>query len=134
MIEQVINRRNMHLAYSRVFANKGSAGVDGMQVSELKQHIRKEREAIVTGIINGRYLPQPILGVTIPKSNGKTRLLGIPTVTDSGYSKQLHKQSHHYSSLSLKTTAMVSVPTKTLTSAYNNHSSILMMVTNTLLI
>jgi RNA-directed DNA polymerase len=82
MVEQVINRRNMHLAYSRVFANKGSAGVDGMQVSELKPHIRKEREAIVTGLINGSYLPQPILGVTIPKSNGKTRLLGIPTVTD----------------------------------------------------
>ena len=72
----------MHLAYKQVFANKGSAGVDGMQVSELKPHIRKEREAIVTGLINGSYLPQPILGVTIPKSNGKTRLLGIPTVTD----------------------------------------------------
>lgn len=82
MIEQVINRRNMHLAYKQVFANKGSAGVDGMRVSELKHHIRKEREAIVLSIINGRYLPQPILGVTIPKSNGKTRLLGIPTVTD----------------------------------------------------
>jgi RNA-directed DNA polymerase len=82
MIEQVINRRNMHLAYKQVFANKGSAGVDGMQVSELKHHIRKERGAIVLNIIDGRYLPQPILGVTIPKSNGKTRLLGIPTVTD----------------------------------------------------
>jgi RNA-directed DNA polymerase len=72
----------MHLAYKQVLANKGSAGVDGMQVSELKPHILKEREAIVLRIINGRYLPQPILGVTIPKSNGKTRLLGIPTVTD----------------------------------------------------
>ncbi|HEX8607028.1 MAG TPA: group II intron reverse transcriptase/maturase, partial [Pedobacter sp.] len=82
MIEQVINRRNMHLAYKQVFANKGSAGVDGMQVSELKAHIRKEREAIVLSIINDRYLPQPILGVSIPKGNGKTRLLGIPTVTD----------------------------------------------------
>ena len=82
MIEQVINRRNMHLAYKQVFANKGSAGVDGMGVSELKQHIRREREAIVTGIINGHYLPQPILGVHIPKTGGKTRLLGIPTVTD----------------------------------------------------
>jgi RNA-directed DNA polymerase len=82
MIEQVINRRNMHLAYKQVFANKGSAGVDGMQVSKLKHHIRKEREAIVLHMINGSYLPQPILGVTIPKSNGKTRLLGIPTVTD----------------------------------------------------
>src|SRR3954465_2087385 len=82
MIEQVINRRNMHLAYKQVLANKGSAGVDGMQVSELKPHIRQEREAIVLCIINGSYLPQPTLGVSIPKSNGKTRLLGIPTVTD----------------------------------------------------
>ena len=82
MIEQVINRRNMHLAYQQVVRNKGSAGVDGMQVGELKQHIHKDREAIVLSIINGRYLPQPILGVTIPKSNGKTRLPGIPTVTD----------------------------------------------------
>jgi len=82
MIEQVINRRNMHLAYQQVVRNKGSAGVDGMQVSELKQHIHKDREAMVLSIINGRYLPQPILGVTIPKSNGKTRLPGIPTVTD----------------------------------------------------
>jgi RNA-directed DNA polymerase len=82
MIEQVINRRNMHLAYKQVLANKGSAGVDGMQVSELKPHIRKEREAIVLSMINGSYLPGPILGVTIPKSNGKIRLLGIPTVTE----------------------------------------------------
>ena len=72
----------MHLAYKQVFANKGSAGVDGMGVSKLKPHILKEREAIVLSIINGSYLPQPILGVNIPKGNGKTRLLGIPTVTD----------------------------------------------------
>ena len=82
MIEQVINRRNMHLAYQRVLANKGSAGVDGMAVNELKQLIQKDRETIVLSIINGTYLPAPILGVNIPKSNGKTRLLGIPTVTD----------------------------------------------------
>ena len=72
----------MHLACKQVLANKGSAGVDGMGVSELKQHLCVHREAIVTRIINGTYLPQPILGVHIPKSNGKTRLLGIPTVTD----------------------------------------------------
>ena len=82
MIEQVINRRNMHLAYQRVLANKGSAGVDGMGVKELKQLIQNDRETIVLSIINGTYLPHPILGVNIPKSNDKTRLLGIPTVTD----------------------------------------------------
>ena len=72
----------MHLAYKQVLANEGSAGVDGMHVSELKPHIRKEREAIVLSIINSGYLPQSILGVHIPKSNGNMRLLGIPTVTD----------------------------------------------------
>ena len=72
----------MHLAYKQVLVNKGCAGVDGMQVSELKQHISDKREAIVLSIIKGTYLPQPILGVNIPKGNGKTRLLGIPTVTD----------------------------------------------------
>ena len=41
MIEQVIARRNMHLAYKHVLANKGAAGVDGMQVSALKQHVQK---------------------------------------------------------------------------------------------
>src|SRR5215210_4345591 len=82
MIEQVINRRNMHLAYLQVMRNKGSVGVDGMRVHQLKTYIGENREAIEMSMISGTYLPQPILGVSIPKSNGKTRLLGIPTVTD----------------------------------------------------
>ena len=82
MIEQIINRRNMHLAYKQVLSNKGSAGVDGMQVNELKHSINTDGGAIVTSIINGKYLPQPILGVSIPKGRGKTRLLGIPTVIE----------------------------------------------------
>ena len=82
MIEQVISRRNMHLAYQQVLRNKGSAGVDGIQVGELKHYIRQYREAIAISIIAGKYLPQSILGISIPKSNGKTRLLGIPTVVD----------------------------------------------------
>jgi retron-type reverse transcriptase len=123
MIEQVINRRNMHLAYQQVVRNKGSAGVDGMQVSELKPHIRQEGEAIVLRIINGSYLPQPILGVTIPKSNGKTRLLGIPTVTDRWLQQVVAQTIHHYSRLSLKNIATVSDPTKMHTNAYSRHSS-----------
>lgn len=82
MIEKVINRKNMHLAYKQVVQNKGSAGVDGMGVNELYGYLKQNREAIASSIVNGKYLPQPILGVSIPKSNGKPRLLGIPTVVD----------------------------------------------------
>ncbi|GAB3829015.1 hypothetical protein GCM10028895_47280 [Pontibacter rugosus] len=82
MIEKVLHRGNMLRAYTHVVANKGSAGADGMRVEELALHLKENRGAIATAICNGRYLPQPILGVEIPKSNGKSRLLGIPTVTD----------------------------------------------------
>jgi len=72
----------MHFAYKQVLRNKGSAGVDGMKVRELKSYIDKHITTIALSITNGNYLAQPILGVSIPKSNGKTRLLGVPTVID----------------------------------------------------
>jgi group II intron reverse transcriptase/maturase len=82
MIEQVLNPRNVMRAYQRVRSNKGSAGVDGMSVKELKNYLSDNRERIETEIRQGKYIPQAIRGVEIPKSSGKTRLLGIPTVTD----------------------------------------------------
>jgi len=82
MIEQVLNPINVKLAYRQVVKNKGSAGVDGMSVKELYDYLSKNRERIESELRKGTYLPQAILGVEIPKSNGKTRLLGIPTVTD----------------------------------------------------
>jgi len=82
MIEQVLNPRNVTRAYRQVLRNKGSAGVDGMSVKELYKHLTNNRERIESELRQGKYQPQAILGVEIPKSNGKTRLLGIPTVTD----------------------------------------------------
>lgn len=82
MIEQVLNRRNMMQAYRQVVSNKGSAGVDGMSGKELYVHLTNNREQIESVIRAGNYQPQSILGVEIPKSNGKVRLLGVPTVTD----------------------------------------------------
>ena len=82
MIEQVLNPRNMMRAYRQVVSNKGSAGVDGMSVKELYNYLTNNRERIESELRKGKYLPQAILGVEIPKSNGKTRLLGIPTVID----------------------------------------------------
>jgi len=82
MIEKVVSRKNMLKAYRQVVSNQGSAGVDGMSVKELSHHLKVNRDKIVTAVCNGSYLPQHISGVEIPKSNGKTRVLGIPTVTD----------------------------------------------------
>ncbi|MFN9393609.1 MAG: group II intron reverse transcriptase/maturase, partial [Flavobacteriales bacterium] len=65
-----------------VARNKGSAGVDGMSVNALKDFVRRNRVQIAGALKQGDYRPQPILGVAIPKSNGKTRLLGVPTVVD----------------------------------------------------
>ena len=82
MVEDVLNRRNIMRAYRQVVSNKGSAGVDGMSVKELYAYLTKNREQIESDIRQGKYLPKPIRGVEIPKSNGKKRLLGVPTVID----------------------------------------------------
>lgn len=82
MIEKVLNRKNLHKAYRQVVRNKGSAGVDGMKVTELFSYLESNRDRIATSILNHTYVPNPIRGVEIPKSNGKTRLLGVPTVAD----------------------------------------------------
>ena len=78
-------------AYHQVVSNKGSAGVDGMGVNKLLHHLKINRDVIVQAVSEGNYLPQPILGVEIPKSNGKTRLLGIPTVTDRLLQQAVHQ-------------------------------------------
>ncbi len=82
MIGKVTHRKNMRTACTHVMQNKGSAGVDGMTVEQLQHFVQEHEEEIVTSIENGTYLPDPIKGVSIPKSNGKSRLLGIPTVVD----------------------------------------------------
>jgi RNA-directed DNA polymerase len=91
MIEKVLHRANMLQACQQVLSNKGSAGVDGMPVSQLPAHLTQNGELIAEAMRHGRYLPQPILGVAIPKSNGKERLLGIPTVTDRVLQQAVHQ-------------------------------------------
>ncbi|MFT3945985.1 MAG: hypothetical protein QM763_06515 [Agriterribacter sp.] len=63
MIEQVISRKNMHYAYKQVMRNKGSAGVDGMQIKELGGYIKTNMVSIATSMLKGSYQSQPILGV-----------------------------------------------------------------------
>ena len=91
MIEKVLSKTNMLKACHQVVSNKGSAGVDGMTVTKLSDHWEENQQRIATSVCNGKYLPQAILGVEIPKSNEKTRLLGIPTVTDRLLQQAVHQ-------------------------------------------
>jgi RNA-directed DNA polymerase len=82
MIEQILTRKNLLQAMRQVQKNHGSAGVDHMPVTKLSELLEIDKDELTVKVRSGKYLPQPILGVEIPKGNGKTRLLGIPTVTD----------------------------------------------------
>ncbi|MGL5067865.1 MAG: group II intron reverse transcriptase/maturase [Sarcina sp.] len=82
LIDKVLERNNMLLALKRVEKNKGSHGVDNMNVDELRKHIIKHWDTIKSKILKGRYKPSPVRRVEIPKTDGGVRLLGIPTVQD----------------------------------------------------
>lgn len=78
-IEKALSTRNLTEACREVVKNKGTGGVDGMSVKQLKTYLDLNREALVNQIHQGDYIPSPIRGKEIPKRNGKERLLGIPT-------------------------------------------------------
>ena len=82
MIEKVVHPYNLQKALEHVIANKGSAGVDGISTKELRKVFTEKKDQLITKIKQGNYQIQPILGIEIPKGNGKTRLLGVPTTTE----------------------------------------------------
>lgn len=82
LLMQILSRDNMNNAYKRVKANKGSHGIDGMTVDELLQHLKEHGGELRQELWEGRYRPQPVRRVEIPKPDGGKRLLGIPTVVD----------------------------------------------------
>ncbi|MGP4078261.1 group II intron reverse transcriptase/maturase [Halobacillus sp. K22] len=82
MLENILHRNNMNVAYLKVTKNKGSHGVDGVSTSELKAQISEEWDTIHDQLLKGTYQPSPVRRVEIPKPNGGKRKLGIPTVMD----------------------------------------------------
>ena len=79
LLERIVEAGNLNRAYKRVKRNKGAGGVDGMKVDELLQYLKDNGKEIRESIVDGRYRPQPVRRVEIPKENGKKRKLGIPT-------------------------------------------------------
>ena len=82
MLEYILTPDNLNRAYRQVKANKGSGGIDRMGVEELLPYLRDHKEEITESLIRGTYVPNPVRRVEIPKEEGKTRPLGIPTVVD----------------------------------------------------
>lgn len=82
LIEWILQDENINTAIKSVKRNKGAYGIDKMSVEELDGYFATHREEIKSQIREGKYKPTPVRRVYIPKSNGKKRPLGIPTVVD----------------------------------------------------
>lgn len=82
VLEWILSPANLNEAYLQVKRNKGAGGVDKMEVESLKDYLIQNREELLTTIRDGKYRPNPVRRVEIPKENGKKRQLGIPTVVD----------------------------------------------------
>ena len=82
LLERILDRENLNRAYKRVRANKGAPGIDGMTVEEALPWLREHREELLEQIRQGKYKPQPVRRKEIPKADGGTRKLGIPSVVD----------------------------------------------------
>jgi group II intron reverse transcriptase/maturase len=91
LMEAVVERDNLWLAYQRVVENKGAAGVDALTVSAFKAHLQQHWPTIKGRLLAGTYQPQPVRRVDIPKPQGGVRTLGIPTVVDRLIQQALHQ-------------------------------------------
>ena len=79
-LETVLERSNLQAAWLAVKSNRGSAGVDGLSISQTAQHLKAHGTQILQQLRDGRYRPGAVRAVKIPKANGGERQLGIPNV------------------------------------------------------
>lgn len=91
LMSAITEQSNMWRAYQRVCRNKGAPGVDGMRTDELKGHLQTHWPHIKQQLLDGRYHPQPVRKVDIPKPGGGRRMLGIPCVIDRLIQQAMHQ-------------------------------------------
>lgn len=92
LLEHILSSSNLNKAYKQVKRNKGTGGVDKMQVESLKDYLVGHKNELITAIHKGKYRPNPVRRVDIPKENGKKRQLGIPTVLDRVIQQSIAQQ------------------------------------------
>ncbi|MDM1327926.1 hypothetical protein HXZ97_12675 [Myroides odoratimimus] len=107
-LEQILSPSNLNLAYKRVKSNKGRHGIDKMSIEKMLEWLLVHKESLLSSLANGKYKPQGVRRVEIPKEGGKTQQLGIPTIVDrlvqqsitqvlSGiYERDSHTNSHEF--------------------------------------
>jgi retron-type reverse transcriptase len=118
MIAKVVAVRNLTNACKKVVKNKGSAGVYGMPVTSLKGFIDLHRGAVVNALISKNYSLLAIKAVEIPKSKGRTRLLGILTVVDRCLQKAVSQQLDIHFELDFEVRAIASAHVRTCNKLY----------------
>ena len=82
LIDEVLSKDNLNLAYLHVIRNKGASGVDEMTCEEVKDYLKVHGNELINQIKSREYQPLPVRRVEIPKPNGGVRKLGIPTIVD----------------------------------------------------
>lgn len=82
LLEMILSPQNLNKAYLAVKKNKGAGGIDKMEVKELGDYLRNHKYELIDSIQHGKYRPNPVRRIEIPKEGGKKRMLGIPTVVD----------------------------------------------------
>jgi len=82
LLERAFARENLKRAWKRVKANKGAAGIDGLDIEQTAEHLLNQWPKIREQLLSSTYRPTPVKRVVIPKPDGGERELGIPTVTD----------------------------------------------------
>jgi group II intron reverse transcriptase/maturase len=108
LLELILGPFNMNMAYKRVKSNKGSSGIDKLSTENLLEWLLEHKESLIKSLEKGKYKPQAVRRVEIPKEGGKTRSLGIPTVVDRLvqqsiaqiltpiYEQEFHSSSHGF--------------------------------------
>jgi len=92
LMERVLAPANLRRAYQRVVSNKGAPGADGMTVADLAGYVKQYWPALKVRLLAGEYHPQAVRAVEIPKPQGGTRQLGIPSVVDRLIQQALQQQ------------------------------------------